>query len=124
MVARASAAGWSVRRSRLTAVEPERPALDRADPEQAGRRPGILAKARLDFVLVRGLDGVQGLAAIADWAAEDDKTMVDEPVYERRVLIPGVLVPDLARDPSLGRGPASPRKRPWRERTGRRRHPA
>ena len=81
----------------MTAVEPERPALDRADPEQAGRRPGILAKARLDFVLVRGLDGVQGLAAIADWAAEDDKTMVDEPVYERRVLIPGVLVPDLTR---------------------------
>jgi hypothetical protein len=40
---------------------------------------------------------VQGLLAVADWAAEDDKAIVDEPVHECRVPIPGVLVADRAR---------------------------
>ena len=76
------------------AVEPERPGLYRADPEQSGRSPGIPGKTCPDLVLIRGLDDVQGLLTIADWAAEDDKAIIDEPVHECRVLIPALLAPD------------------------------
>src|SRR5215831_3750871 len=91
------ARGWSARRIRGTAVEPECPRLYRAGLEQTGRCPGILGQARCDVVFIRGLDDVQGLLAVADRAAEDDKTVFDEPIHERRVLIPAVLVADLAR---------------------------
>ena len=60
-------------------------------------KPRVLAEARPDFVLVRSLDGMQGLLAAADWPAEDDKAIVDQPVHECRMLVPGVLLPDLAR---------------------------
>ena len=79
------------------AVEPERPGLYRADPEQSGRCPGVCGETRPYFVLIRGLDGVQGLLAVANWAAEDKKAIVDEPVHECRVPGPALLVADLAR---------------------------
>jgi len=37
------------------AVEPERPGLYRADPEQSGGSPRILCQPRLDLVLIRRL---------------------------------------------------------------------
>ena len=40
---------------------------------------------------------MQGLLAVTNWAAEDEKAIVDEPVHECRVPGPAVLVPDLTR---------------------------
>src|SRR5450432_2635787 len=60
-------------------------------------RPGLLSKACPNLPLISGLDDVQGLLALADWAAEDDKAIVDQPIHEGGVLIPGVLNPDLTR---------------------------
>ncbi len=40
---------------------------------------------------------MQGLFAIADGTAEDDKAIIDKSVHEGRVPIPAVLVPYLAR---------------------------
>jgi len=40
---------------------------------------------------------VQGPLAAADGAAEQDEAIADEPVHERCMLIPGVLVTDLPR---------------------------
>jgi hypothetical protein len=88
---------WPARRVLLAAVEPERPGLYRADPEQPGRRPGICGKTWLYFVFVRGLDDVQGLLAVTNRAAEDDEAIADEPVHECRVSGPALLVPDLPR---------------------------
>ena len=88
---------WSFRRASWAAVEPERPGLYRADAQEPGPRPGIVSQPRLDLVLIRGLDCVQGLLAVADRAAEDDEAVIDEPVHECRVLIPGALLPDLTR---------------------------
>src|SRR6266581_4050107 len=62
-----------------------------------GSPGGRRAKARPDLMLVRGLDDMQRPLAVAERAAEDDEAVIDESVHERRVLIPGVLVPDLAR---------------------------
>ena len=52
----------------------------------------------------------RGLLAVADWAAEDDKAIIDEPLHECRVPIPGLLVPDLTR-----RVPARAVDQPHRE---------
>ena len=79
------------------AVEPECPGFYRGDPQQSGQRPGILSKACPDLVLICGLNDVQGLLAIADRTAEDDEAIIDKPVHEGRMLIPGVLIPDLTR---------------------------
>src|SRR5208282_3082058 len=94
---RGSAACWSTRWFPRAAVEPECPGLYRADLEQPGRRPGICGQMCPYFVLIRGLDGVQRLLAVANWAAQDDKAVVDEPVHECRVPGPALLVPDLTR---------------------------
>src|SRR5215475_9842629 len=88
---------WSARWIARAAVEPECPGLYRADPEQPSGRPGISGKARPYLVLICVFDSVQGLLAVANGAAEDDKTIGDEPVHECRVPCPAVLVPDLAR---------------------------
>jgi hypothetical protein len=40
---------------------------------------------------------VQGLLAIADWATEDDKAIINQSVHECGVLIPCLLVPDRTR---------------------------
>src|SRR6266487_903518 len=61
----------SARRAAVPAVEPERPGLDRTD-----------------LALVGGFNGVQRLLAVAERAAKDDHPLRDEPVHERRVLIP------------------------------------
>jgi hypothetical protein len=58
-------------------------------------KPRILGKACFDLAIIRGLDDVQGLLSVADWSAEDDKAIIDKPVHECSVLIPGILVPDL-----------------------------
>ena len=86
-----------MRRFARAAVEPECPGLNRADPEQSGRRPGICGKACPYLVLICGFDGVQGLLAVTNWAAENDKAVGGEPVHERSVPGPAVLVPDLTR---------------------------
>ena|ERR1022692_283913 len=92
------------------AVEPECPGLYGGDPQQPGQCPGILGKACPDLVLIGGCHDMQGLFAITDRAAEDDEAIIDQPVHEGRVLIPGVLIPVLTRaGPSLRRGPAAPR---------------
>jgi hypothetical protein len=53
---------------------------------------------------------VQGLLAVANGATEDEEAVVDKPIHERRVLIPGVLLPDLA-----GGVPGWPVHKPDRE---------
>jgi len=40
---------------------------------------------------------MQGLLAVTNWAAENDKAIVGEPVHECRVPGPAILVPDLTR---------------------------
>ena len=40
---------------------------------------------------------MQGLLAVANWAAENDKAIVDKPIHECRVPGPALLVPDLTR---------------------------
>ena len=84
---------WFVR----AAVKPECPGLYRADPEQSGRRPGICGNTCPYLVLICGLDGMQGLLTVTNWAAENDKAIVDEPIHECRVPGPALLVPDLTR---------------------------
>src|SRR5262249_56132488 len=42
-------------------------------------------------------DGVQCRVAPAERATDDDEPIVYQPVHEGRVLIPGILGPDLAR---------------------------
>ena len=37
------------------------------------------------FDLICGLDGMQSLLAVTNWAAQDDKAIADEPVHECRV---------------------------------------
>src|SRR5579871_1247010 len=98
--------GWPVR----AAVEPEGPWLDRAEPQQVGRRPGIRREACPDRVLIRCLDRVQGLRAVADRPADDEEPVIDQTVHEGGVRIPVVLFPDRPR-----RVPAWPVDRPHRE---------
>jgi hypothetical protein len=38
------------------------------------------------------------MLAVADWAAEDDKAIIDKAVHERRVPIPSLLLTDLTRE--------------------------
>ena len=66
---------WLVR----AAVKPECPGLYRADPEQSGRRPGICGKMCPYLVLIRGFDGMQGLLAVTNWAAENDEAISTSP---------------------------------------------
>ena len=49
------------------------------------------------LVLIWGFDGLQGLLAITNWAAENDETIVGEPVHECRAPCPAVLIPDRTR---------------------------
>jgi hypothetical protein len=49
------------------------------------------------LVLICGLDGMQGLLAVTNRAAENDKAIAGEPVHECRVPGPAVLVPYLTR---------------------------
>src|SRR5215475_9185881 len=95
--ARGMARGRSACRAGVPAVEPERPWLDRPDPEQSHGRPRILAQARLDLALVGRFHGVQGPLAVAERAANDDHPLLDEPVHECRVLVPRLLLPDWPR---------------------------
>ena len=44
---------------------------------------------------------MQGLLAVADRAAQDDKAVTNEPVHELGVLVSGLLTPDLAQRISL-----------------------
>lgn len=44
---------------------------------------------------------MQGLLAVADRAAQDDKAVINEPVHELGVLVSGLLTPDLAQRISL-----------------------
>jgi hypothetical protein len=92
------------------AIEPERPGLYRADPEQSSGCPRIPGQARPDLVLIRRLYHVQGLLAVTHRAAEDDETVVDQPVHESRVIVPAVLIPDRA-----GEIPARAVNQPHRE---------
>ena len=85
--------GWSAR----PAVQPERPRLDRADPEQPGRRPRVLGEACPDLVLARSLHQVQRALAVPERAADDQEAVIDEAVHERRVLVPAVLTADRPR---------------------------
>ena len=59
-------------------------------------RPGISGQARPDLVLIRSPDQVQGLLAVADRSAQDDKAVTNGPVHELGVFVPGLLTPDLA----------------------------
>lgn len=95
---RRSATWWWLGRWFLRpAAGPECPGLYRADPEQPGRRPEIRGKTCPYFVLVRGLDDMQGLLAVTNWAAEDNKAITGKPAYECHVPGPAPLVPDLPR---------------------------
>src|SRR5437879_2349667 len=77
----------ATRRS-VAAVEPERPGLYRADPQHPGHRPRVLGQACLDLPLVGGLDDMQRPVARTERAADDDEAVLDQPVHERRMLIP------------------------------------
>jgi hypothetical protein len=61
------------------------PRFDGTDLRQPGRRPGILSEAGPDLIRIGGLDCGQGLLAISDRAAENDKAVSNQTAYERRV---------------------------------------
>src|SRR5262245_66589661 len=92
--ARGMARGRSACRAGVPAVEPERPWLDRPDPEQSHGRPRILAQARLDLALVGRFHGVQGPLAVAERDANDASPLLDETVHKRRVPVPTVVLLD------------------------------
>lgn len=59
---------------------------------------------------------MQGLFAVADRGAQDDKAVTNEPVHELGVLVSGLLTPDLAQRISLRAvKPAAPRNGPYPE---------
>ena len=78
--------------------------------EQPGRCPRIPRQPRPDLVLARRLDRVQRLLPVADRPAQDDEPVLHQPVHERRVLMPPVLLPDRA-----PRIPVRPVYQPHRE---------
>ena len=69
------------------------------------RRPGIPAHAVRDFLLVRGVDHVQRVLTVAEWAACEDEALVRQAVHEGRVLVPG--------RPAPGRLGSHPSRGPW-----------
>src|SRR5689334_14831362 len=83
-------------RSELTAVQENRPALDRDRAEHAVRPPRIrceqLAHSRFGF----GDDDVHRVAIVLERASEHDLAVVHEPVHERGMLFPAVLLSHVA----------------------------
>jgi len=55
---------------------------------------------------VRGFDDEQSLLTVADGAAEDDETVIDQSIHEGRVLVPSLRLPTKLRaeEPAEGRG--------------------
>ena len=90
----------------------------------AARPP--LTDLRQDVPIFRShwwLDGVQGLLAVANRGAQDNKVIFDELVHEGRVPGPALLVPgSAARSPSMGHGLGAPRNWPCPQRTSHHRH--
>lgn len=81
----------------VSKVEPERPWLDGADLQQTAVGPWILSDSPTDLVFVGGVDHMKRLAMVADWAAEQDESVLDEAVHECRMLVPGRLLTDAKR---------------------------
>src|SRR5215472_8762888 len=78
-------------------IQPYRPGFDGADLQEVGYGPGIFAEPRPDLQFVFSLDEMQGAVARAERAADDQESVIDEPVHELRVSVPVVLLPDRAR---------------------------
>ena len=57
-------------------------------------RPGVFAQAPANLVFAVGLDHVQGLTLVAQWATQQDESVHDEPVHENGVLAPPALLTD------------------------------
>jgi len=64
-----------VARYLLAPVKPERPRFDAADGQQAGSRPRVVCQARPDLLLIYGVNGVQGLLAVAERTADKDESI-------------------------------------------------
>ena len=76
----------------MRAVKPDGPGLDRANSEHVRRGPRIIAQTCLNRGFVRGLDDQQGPLAVSERATEDHEAIVDEPVHEGGVIVPGTLL--------------------------------
>ena len=79
------------RRLNAAPVEPDRPRVDRVDP-QVRLAPRIACEHGPDGVLRLGLDGMRRADLIRERSAEDDEAGVYEPVHESRVLDPAGLL--------------------------------
>ena len=82
-------------RRRAPAVEPERPALYRADAEQPALSPRIQRQPRPDPSSSAASTACAS-APPRRPARPDDEPVLHQPVHERRVLLPPVLLPDRA----------------------------
>src|ERR671918_2083116 len=72
-------------------VEPDRPGIDRVDPEMR-LAPGIAREGGSDLVLRVGLDRVHHAVLVGERTAQDDEAGVHQPVHEGRVLGPTRLL--------------------------------
>ena len=79
------------------AVEEDRPALDALHAEHPVCGPVVLGEPCADRLLGRRVDDVQRLAVALERAAEEDEAVLDERVHEARVLVPAVLLAQVAR---------------------------
>jgi hypothetical protein len=77
---------------RKTPVEPDRPGVDRVDPEMS-LAPGIAREGGAHSLLRLGLDREYDARFVGERAAENHETLVEEPIHERRVRRPvGLLL--------------------------------
>src|SRR5919106_6310052 len=73
-------------------VEPDRPRVDRVDPEM-GLAPRIARERRADLVLGFGLDDMHDAVLVGERAAQDDEPLVHKSVHEGCVHRPvGLLL--------------------------------
>src|SRR4051812_7025820 len=77
------------------AVEQDPPALD-AHRAQQLRLPRVDREARADLLLARRVDDVQHPRSVTERAAQDDEPLLGERVHERGVLVPALLLAQVA----------------------------
>jgi hypothetical protein len=81
----------------IAAVEEDRPVLDAGYGQHPVRVPGVPCEALADRLLGRRGDGEQDVAAAFEGSAENDEPIVDKRVHEAGVLVPAVLLAQVAR---------------------------
>src|SRR6185312_424063 len=86
------AASVSLTSSALTAVQEDLPALDAHRTEHSVHPPGVGREQVAHGLLGARFDDVHRVALVLERPAEDDLALVDEPVHERGVRVPAVLL--------------------------------